>query len=79
MRLEPLRFKPKERHGLRSKKDSDLKERLHLNRLDSKEKDVKLRSELKLRPKEKREKLNSNNGESRENKPLKLRGWSKKS
>lgn len=68
MSKEPLKLLPEEKHGRKSKKSLDLIERLQLHKLNSKEKLVRLKPELNWRLKERQEKKNSKDGDSKESK-----------
>lgn len=75
-KLDSLRRRLPELPGRRSKNVSDSKEPLLLNKPDWKEKNAKLMLELLLKLNAKKERPNSNNGESREkekSKPEELR------
>lgn len=77
-RLESLRRRLPESLGRRTKNVSDSKDALLLNKLELKEKTVKLRPELDLRLNARKERPNLNNGESKEKGRLRPEESSKK-
>ena len=70
MKPDSLRKKLQDLSGRRSNSNLPLKERLQLNKLDSKEPDVKRRQELLLKLNARREKLRLRPSESKERKNL---------
>jgi hypothetical protein len=78
LRPDLLRRRLNNKLGSKSKNVSDSRDRLHLNKLDSKEKLVRKRPELDLKLNALKERHNSNNGELRENRNLRPEGLSKR-